>query len=620
MCGIGGVYLRSRDGQEQLDLVLRRMNFQQRHRGPDGQGTWSDNAAGIGLAHVRLAILGLSDAGAQPMLSPDARYVVTYNGEIYNWRELRGQLEKQGCVFKSETDTEVLLEGYRVWGESVLHKMRGMFSFAIYDRVERSLFCARDRVGKKPFVYAQTEKAFVFASEIPAIKQLPNVDVSYDQAAVAAMLLHNMRHIPDPHTAYRGIKRMRPGHAMVVRDGRIDRVWRYWTPTPSSDPITPERLRALFEETVNLRMQADVPVGALLSGGVDSSAIVALMQTRSSVPVHTYALGFDPADEDLRRARTMACTLGTRHREFYFNPDEQWDIFQMLIRIYGEPIMLLPLVHTYVLSRAVRDDGIKVVLTGNGADELFYGYTGHIRTLKVSRWLDRIAYARSLLAPLKSTRLGWIAAKPGARKAAWYRSIARTEWANYLTADACEHIANVAAEELAYWGNLCPSSHFIDESNFDGLMVENPHSVTIAGDLPAMAASVEFRSPFLDQEMVSFALATPAEKKIPDIRNPKWLKAILREAVHDLVPTALLKAPKRGFGMSIQEADVLRGPWRGQADKLFRSANDMDGLIDKACLMNQWQGFLAGKVPAHGIAKMLAMQVWLQIGQTNACE
>jgi asparagine synthase (glutamine-hydrolysing) len=611
MCGIGGIYLRA-VGELSPRPYLQRMLDIQRHRGPDGEGLWLTEDHYLGLCHNRLAILDLTESGNQPLHSADSRFVIVFNGEIYNYKELRSELELKGVVFRSHTDTEVLVEAYRFWGEDMLQKLRGMFVFGIYDRESRNLFCARDRVGKKPFVYAQTTSAFIFASEIPAVKQVKGVNKDYDHTAIAAMLLHNLRHIPDPHTAYQGIKKLRPGHAMVVRDGQVQRTWRYWTPTPSTDPITPERLREILEESVKLRMQADVAVGALLSGGVDSSAIVALMQAQSRSPVHTYALGFDSEDEDLRRARLMAEQLGTRHREFYFDPEDQWKSFENLLRIYGEPIMLLPLLHTYALSRAIQEDGIKVVLTGNGADELFYGYTGHIRTLRVSRWLDRLAPIRTLMSPLRSTHLGWLAAKPGERKAAWYRSLANLEWARFLTADAQAHLADVAAEELAYWGGLCPSPHFIDESNFVGLMVENPHSVTIAGDLPAMAASVEFRSPFLDQEMVSFALATPADKKIPDLKNPNWLKAILREAVSDLMPDALLKAPKRGFGMGIQEANVLRGPWCQLATQMLESADDVQGMFDSALIRNEWQAFLKGTRTASRSAKHLAIQVWLK--------
>lgn len=611
MCGIGGIYLKAA-GELSLGPYLQRMLDIQRHRGPDSDGLWLTEDQHLGLCHNRLAILDLTESGNQPLHSADNRFVIVFNGEIYNHKELRRDLEFKGAVFRSHTDTEVLIEAYRFWGEDMLQKLRGMFAFGIYDRESKNLFCARDRVGKKPFVYAQTTGAFIFASEIPAVKQVKGVNKDYDHAAIAAMLLHNLRHIPDPHTAYLGIKKLRPGHAMLVRDGQVQRTWRYWTPTPSIDLITPERLREILQESVKLRMQADVPVGALLSGGVDSSAIVSLMQAQSRSPVHTYALGFNSDDEDLRRARLMAEQLGTRHREFYFEPEDQWRIFEKLIGIYGEPIMLLPLVHTYALSRAIQEDGIKVVLTGNGADELFFGYTGHIRTLKVSRWLDRFEPLRKYLSPLRSTRLGWIAAKPGERKATWYRSLVKSEWARFLTADAQANLANTAADELAYWGNLCPSSHFIDESNFVGLMVENPHSVTIASDLPAMAASVEFRSPFLDQEMVSFALATPAAKKIPDIKNPAWLKAILRESVQDLVPDALLKATKRGFGMGIQEADVLRGPWRERVNELLADPNDLQGFLDPAAVRTEWQGFLSGTRPVNASAKQLAIQTWLR--------
>lgn len=611
MCGIGGIVLKP--GVElSLRPLLERVIKIQHHRGPDGQGMWWNGTSTVGLCHNRLAILDLTPAGAQPMQSTDGRFVVVFNGEIYNYRELRTLLESRGVLFRSGSDTEVLLEAYRTWGEGMLLRLRGMFAFAIFDTESNSLFCARDRVGKKPFVYAATSHGFMFASEIPAVRAMPGVDLAIDQSALAAMLLHNLRHIPDPYTAYKGIQRLRAGHAMMIRDGVVERVWRYWEPQPSAEPITTGNLRAILEDAVRLRMRADVPVGALLSGGVDSSAIVGMMRKHTDSPIHTYALGFDPQDEDLRRARIMAERLGTTHKEFYFDPDEQWAIFQQLLKIYGEPIMLLPLIHTYSLCRAIRDDGIKVVMSGNGADELFYGYTGHIRTLKISRWLDRIAFLRPLLAPLAGGRFAWVATTAGKRKAAYYRALANNEWATLLTEDAKQHLANRAAEEMEYWGDLCPSKRFIDESNFVGLMVENTHSVTIAGDLPAMAASVEMRSPFLDQEVVSFALATPVERKIPSLNNPRWLKAILREAVSDLMPAELLAAPKRGFGMGIQEAMVFSGPWKKHAEQIFSSPLDGGGLFDPELMKKSWGNFLMGKESPSKVARLFSIQMWLQ--------
>jgi asparagine synthase (glutamine-hydrolysing) len=272
------------------------------------------------------------------------------------------------------------------------------------------------------------------------------------------------------------------------------------------------------------------------------------------------------------------------------------------------------LVHTYALCHAIHSDGVKVVLSGNGADELFYGYTGHLRTLRVSRWLDRTALLRPLLAPFLPSSLGWITAPSGKRKSAYYAGLAQAEWARYLMPGVRPELVNRAAEEMAYWGQMCPSSAFIDESNFVGLMVENTHSVTIAGDLSAMAASIEIRAPFLDQEIVSFALATPVESKIPDSKNPDWLKAILREAVADLVPTELLRASKRGFGMGIQEDMLLRGPWRIHAERVFREPHDAGGLFDPHAIQSVWKNFIAGRESASRVAKLFAIQVWLKNG------
>jgi len=584
----------------------------QHHRGPDGQGQWWSPKARVGLCHNRLAIIDLSSAGAQPMHSTDGRFVIVYNGELYNFRDLRAKLENIGARFHSHSDTEVLLESYRAWGENMLVQLRGMFSFALYDNQTETLLCARDRLGKKPFVYTEGSFGFAFASEIPAIRTLLNGNISLDHAALGAMLLHNLRHIPDPYTAFRNIYRLRPGHAMRVRNGRIERLWRYWEPKPSSEPISPENLRLLVDEAVRLRLQSDVPVGALLSGGVDSSAIVALMRQHADVPVRTYALGLDIHDEDLRRARTMATHLGTDHKEFYFDPDEQWATFKILLEYYGEPIMLLPLLHTYSLCHAIYLDGVKVVLSGNGADELFYGYSGHLRTLRVSRWLNRVAPFRSMLAALIPRSLSWVTAPTGRRKAAYYQALAQSEWSRCLTPQARTGLANRAAEELAYWGSLCPSREFIDESNFVGLLVENAHSVTIAGDLPAMAASVEMRCPFLDQDVVSFALATPSDRKITGSHNPNRLKAILREAVANLVPAELLNAPKRGFGMAIQEEMAFRGPWRSNAEQMFSTPDDAEGLFDTHVLKRTWMNFLAARESTIRIARLFAMQLWLK--------
>ena len=623
MCGIGGVWLRAGAAVEASDLsgTLNRMNKRLEHRGPDEQGTWLDLQVGIGFCHARLAILDLSPTGHQPMLSADGRLAITYNGEIYNCSELRSTLEAHGSRFRGTSDTEVLLEAYRLYGTDVLRHLRGMFAFALFDREEGILFCARDRVGKKPFVYSVTSGGFVFGSEIPAVLAVPGCDTSLDHAALAALLLRNVRHIPDPWTAYRGLRRLRPGHAMIVRAGRIARVWRYWTPDAAPRPIAPAELRDALEESVRLRMVADVPVGALLSGGVDSSAVVGLMRQLSPAPIRTYALGFDRHDEDLRRARVMADRLGCQHREFYFEPTRQLTVFRKMLATYGEPIMLLPLIHTHELCRAVSDDGIKVVLTGNGADELFCGYTGNLRTARFSTWLARLGPlavgARIVPPSLRGHSMAVLATRPGERKAALYRAAERRGWNRVIAPDVGRTLHNAVAEEAAYWGQFAATSPYIDESNLVALMFENAHSVTIAGDLPAMMASVEVRAPFLDQEVVSLALAVHYREKVPDFKKPERLKQILKTAVTDLVPDDLLYAPKRGFGFGIQERDVLAGPWREIGDELFDEPDNADGLFVSREVKRLWEshGTRMGR-PSEEVAKHFAVQLWLRERRT----
>jgi asparagine synthase (glutamine-hydrolysing) len=613
------VWLDSPGDRDVLDLsaTLARMSKTLEHRGPDDHGVWSDQGLGVGLCHTRLSILDLSPTGHQPMLSGDGRLVITYNGEIYNWPELRDDLESCGARFRGGSDTEVLLEAYRRYGTAVVQHLRGMFAFALFDRAEHTLFCARDHVGKKPFVYSETPGAFVFGSEIPAVLAVPGCDMRLDHSALASLLLHNVRHIPDPWTAYRGVRRLRPGHAMVVRAGKVERQWRYWTPDFSTRSVTPAEVRGALEDSVKRRMVADVPVGALLSGGVDSSAIVGMMSRFSREPVRTYALGFDDKDEDLRRARTIAVRLGTRHREFYFDPARQLEMFKEVLNAYGEPIMLLPLIHTFELCRAVRDDGIKVVLAGNGADELFYGYTGHLATARFSSWLEWLgpltAGARILPPALRGRMLAPAAALAGDRKAALYRAAERQTWSRVLKPVAKAAVRNVGAEEAGYWGTLVGRRPYIDESNFVALMFENAHSVTIAGDLPAMLASVEVRAPFLDQEVMSLARAAHYREKVPDFRNLAGLKQILKTAVRDLVPPELLFAPKRGFGFGIQERDVLAGPWRKAGDELFSEPDDADGLFDGRALTRLWQAHAAnGGGSSSQVAKHFAIQLWLR--------
>lgn len=626
MCGIGGIILRGPDSR--IAEVLSHMQAHIAHRGPDGSGTYIAEDEHFGFVHTRLAIVDLSNAAAQPMQAHGN--VIVFNGEIYNWRDLRRRLEGLGHRFSTHSDTETVLAGYREWGVNVLAHLRGMFAFALWDTMERTLFCARDRIGKKPFIYAEGSNGFCFASEIPAIRAasgLAGVDDALDHSALAAMLLHNLRHIPEPATIYRGIRKLRPGHAMIVQAGRVKKSWRYWNPQDDADavttPVTSSTLRALLEECVELRRMADVPVGALLSGGVDSSAIVALAQSKADQPVRTYAMGLDANDEDLRRARIMAARIGTTHREFYFDASKQWVTFNRILVTYGEPIMLLPLVHTFELCEAIRSDGIKVVLSGNGADELFYGYTGMVQTSKLSRGVKAFEFLAPLVHLLPAAHRGRalevLAAPRGARKAALYRHYAKSVWPGLIAPEALGDLANYAEAELAAWGSVAPNSDYIDESNFCGLMVENTHSVTIAADLPAMMAGVEMRAPFLDQQMIALALATPWQKKIVTSGEGNQLKKILKQAVADLMPHDILYASKRGFGMGIAQDDVVRGAWGAYGRELFSNPDSAGGLFSKSGLRDLWQRYVKGEMAGSSLpSNMFAIQLWLQSAKATA--
>lgn len=612
MCGIGGFQLFSPPDLN-LEQMLGIIQKVQSHRGPDGKGLWVDQFKKVGLCHNRLSIVDLSVLGAQPMQTRDGRYSITFNGEIYNWLDLRIELEAKGVIFQSRSDTEVLLNGYKFWGVDVLQKLRGMFAFAIWDDAEQVLFCARDQLGKKPFIYGESIKGFFFASEIPALKainEFADLNLTQNDSALAGMLLHNLRHVPEPVTAYVGLCKLRPGHAVLVRDGKIFRHWRYWIPQRRSIRH-PSELLAILDKAVGSRAIADVPIAALLSGGIDSTAIVKLMQQKSEEPIRTFCFGADKNDEDVLRARLVAKQIGTEHKEFYFDAVRQYAIFKQTIKTYGEPIMLLPLIHSYELFEAIHNEGVKVVMNGNGADELFFGYTGHLQTARISRLFNACGWLANVMPSVNHPMLSVLQASRGNRKATFYRGKSEKCWPTYLKLEGIENLENIVSREMAYWGSILPNRDFIDESNYLSLLIENSHSVTIAGDLPAMMTSIEVRSPFLDQEMVAAAMGVHYSRKIKGPTDGSQLKNILRKAVHGLVPEVVLQAPKRGFGAVVQERDLLLGGWRKYADEILDNYPDSD-LFDREKIRKQWKYAKDGRnVRWSELAKLFAIGTWI---------
>ena len=623
MCGIAALSTGVPD--DCLETIALAMVRQMRHRGPDLQAAYAAPNGCAALGHARLSIVDLSPQGSQPMSNETSDVWLVCNGEIYNHRDLRQALEAKGHRFRSQSDSEVILHLYEDYGTDLLSHLHGMFAFALYDTRQDLLFCARDRLGKKPLVYAQTPRGVALASEIPAVRLFPGIDTSIDPVALGLYLLRNLRHIPDPWTFYAGIRRLLPGHAMTVQKGRIQKIWRYWQPDYTTQDSSPEQLLEAFDRAVALRRVADVEVGALLSGGVDSSAIVQAMVAQGSESVRTYALGRDKDDEELARARQMARLLGTQHKEFTFDPSRQHQQFECLLQLYGEPIMLLPLTYAYELCAHIRDDGLRVVMTGHGADEIYYGYPGNNGLALLSTFLPFVPspLRRTLgslacrFAPGSHLRESLLVASSpaGERKAALYKDEARRLWRDLLNLPDLERQITEAIETcLGVWFEDGSPAPYIDEANVIGLMHENSHSVTIAGDLPAMAASVEARCPFLDQDLVQLAWHTHYRQKTRGLRDRGLNKWILKKALEGRVPNDLLYAAKRGFGYHIREEDVLRGPWKDRVNRAFAGMDDLDGILNVTAARDLKSAFdrHAG-VPAMLIAKLYAVALYQNV-------
>ncbi len=621
MCGFAGITRNT--PAPNLNAVLAAMSQRLTHRGPDDHGQCLTNNKAAGVAHRRLSIVDLSSRGRQPLLNEQRTLALVCNGEIYNHRELRSDLEAKGHRFQSGSDSEVILHLYEDQGPDLVHKIKGMFAFAILNLHDGSVFCARDPVGKKPLFYAQTQTGVAFASEIPALFELPEIDLSIDAEAVGLFLLRNVRHIPDPWTLYKGIRTLSPGHTLDIAHGQVTAIKPYWRPSFIPQTTTAQDVLTAFDRAVERRRIADVEIGALLSGGVDSTAIVDSLNRQGSKSVRTYAFGLDETDEELARARRAADMLSTRHVEILFDADRQHDLFDDLLKQHGQPVMALPLTHASMLFEKIRNDGLKVVLTGHGADEVFYGYDGASNLHTLSNLQDSLP--NTLLSPLAKAFQGILgdgrfgdaarvlANPPGRRKSALYAFEARHIWEKLFSSPPSLDAIRRWSEP--WFAHGAPKS-YIDEAAYLGLMQENAHAVTIAADLPAMAHSIEVRCPFLDRDLLELALTIPYQAKVSFRQDQTNGKRILKKALEGRLPRDLLYAPKRGFGYFVQEDAVLRGPWKQRLDEAFQEPDDYDGLFDPGALRAAKAAFDRGDahVPAILLAKLYALQRYRRIG------
>lgn len=622
MCGITG--LLHKPGSAPYDMASALAVL--RHRGPDAQTNWS--APGVALGHTRLAILDLA-GGDQPMHSACGRYTIVFNGEIYNFASLKEELSASGVHFSRRSDTEVLLALFIHYGfEECLHRLRGMFAFAIWDNVQRELSLARDRLGVKPLVYLAQDGVFGFASEIGGLRALlPDARLDIDPAALDQYF--TFQYIPSPQTAFKQIRKLPPAHAMVVTEAGIKRLWRYWQVDTSqrsrlSYDDACEALREKLLAATAIRMVADVPLGAFLSGGVDSAVTVAAMARLGSDPVHTFAVGFDEKSLDERPyARQAAEHLGTLHSDMLAQADVVSDL-PMLIRRCGEPFGDDSLLPTYLVSKAARGQ-VTVALTGDGGDEAFGGYRRHqqlARMIRLEQWgaLSAWRNLRQLGAKLEGTiRPDRRRPFPATRedRALYHSRLQRhIDLASFFDADEKaglyrpEFSSSLAGQNSAEWFAeryaLSAGADPVNRVFLTDAYTYLPEDVLFKVDIASMAASLECRSPFLDHELIEFAASL-----LPTMKSKgRSGKRIVREAFAGWLPPGFLQRRKQGFSTPI--AKWLSGDLAGLMQERLLAERRLDPWLDTAAIEKLVRGHLSGEQPnARRLWTLLVAAEWL---------
>ena len=650
MCGITGfIDLRRGTPNDALRATAQRMADTLRHRGPDDAGVWVDAAAGIALGHRRLSILDVSAAGHQPMISESGRYVITYNGEIYNFQELRHELEgssRQRPTFSGHSDTEVLLACFDRWGvEASLPRLNGMFAFAVWDRQEHALHLCRDRMGEKPLYYGWMANVFLFGSELKALRACPEFRAEVNRDALALYLRHNC--IPAPHSIYQGIYKLLPGRYLrLAGDTRMGTApVPYWSlkeavergvgePFRCTEQEATKQLETLLRDAVKIRMVSDVPLGTFLSGGVDSSTVTALMQSQSARPIRTFSIGVcDIEYNEAVDAAAVARHLGTQHTELYVNPAEAMAVIPKLPTMYDEPFADSSQIPTFLISQLARRD-VTVGLSGDGGDEIFGGYNRHVwsdQLWKTIGWIPRSA-RRVAAAALTSFRVqSWesffrmvdpiLPAKmkhrtPGYKlhklagvlglqdRAAMYFGLV-SHWIDPASVVIGGREPATALNTSGAW-KIQPSS--IQEMMFLDAVTYLPDDILTKVDRASMAVSLEARVPFLDHRVVEFASRIPVSMKIRNAQG-KWL---LRQVLYRHVPRELVDRPKSGFGIPL--AAWLRGPLRDWAQSLLdeRRLRD-DGFFHPQPIREKWEEHISGKMNwQYHIWDVLMFQAWLE--------